>query len=72
MDPNSMQQRMQEIQKNESFADAFSKIVSGGKSGYRAVIEKKQIIIICPTCQKILEGMEKFCPECGTKIERQK
>ena len=70
MDANNIQQRMQEIQRNEEFADAFSKIVSGGKSGYRAVIEKKVVIVKCKNCGKILEGNEKFCSECGTKVEK--
>ena len=70
MDPNHIQQRMEEIQKNESFVDAFSKIVSGGRSGYRAVIEKKVIVVKCKNCEKILDGNERFCPECGTKVEK--
>lgn len=67
MDPNSVQKRMQEIQRDEGFASAFSKIVSG-KAGYKAVIEKKAIIIICKGCNKTLEEGIKFCPECGTKV----
>ena len=46
MDPNDIQKRMQEIQKNDEFSDAFSRIVSG-KAGYKAVIEKKPIIYKC-------------------------
>ncbi len=69
MDPNYIQQRMQEIQKNDEFADTFSKIVSGGRTGYRAVIEKI-IVVKCKSCGKILDGNEKFCPECGTKVEK--
>ncbi|MEK6917921.1 MAG: zinc ribbon domain-containing protein [Nanoarchaeota archaeon] len=67
MDPNFVQKRMQEIQSNQGFVDAFSKIVSG-KSGYKAVIEKKVVMIKCTGCSKILEGEIKFCPECGTKV----
>src|SRR3989338_6593437 len=67
MDPNSTQARMNEIQRNESFASAFSKIVSG-KSGYKAVIEKKPQIIKCKKCGASFENPVKFCNECGTKI----
>lgn len=48
-------------------ADMFSQIVSG-KKGYKAVIERKKELPRCTGCMKMLEGNEKFCPECGTKI----
>jgi len=67
MDPNSTQKRMSEIQRNESFASAFSMIVSG-RPGYKAVIEKKPVIILCRKCGKQLEEGIKFCPDCGTKV----
>lgn len=68
MEANYTQKRMQEIQNSESFSDAFSKIVSGGKWGYKAVIEKKPVIIICRKCGKQLDEGIKFCSECGTKV----
>jgi hypothetical protein len=46
---------------------AFSRLVSGGKPGYKAVIEKDKPIPTCPSCRVKLLGDEKFCPECGTK-----
>lgn len=52
--------------------DAFSKLVSGGKSGYKTVIERRQEVPRCKKCGKELEGIEKFCPECGEKTEWQK
>ncbi len=61
---------MQELQQQEQFIDAFSKIVSGGKAGYRAVIEKKQVVIKCKNCEIILDENQKFCHECGTKVEK--
>jgi hypothetical protein len=67
MDPGNTQKRMNEIQREESFASAFSKIVSG-KPGYKAVIEKKPVIILCRGCNKQLEEGIKFCSECGTKV----
>ncbi len=54
-----------------SVMDAFSKLISG-KSGYQTVVERRVEPVICPTCHRQLEGEEKFCPECGTKIEKAK
>ena len=48
-------------------ADAFSKIISG-KIGYKAVIERKVDLPKCAGCGRQLEGTEKFCPDCGTKV----
>ena len=48
--------------------DAFSKIVSGGRIGYKTVIVKDKPVPQCPDCKKELAGQEKFCPECGAKI----
>ena len=70
MDANFIQGRMEEIQKNDEIADAFSKIVSGGKWGYKTVIEKKPVIIKCPNCQTVVDVKQKFCHECGAKIEQ--
>lgn len=68
-DANFMQKRMQEIQKDETFVDVFSKIVSG-KAGYKAVIEKKPIVVQCKNCHVTLDINQKFCHECGTKVEK--
>jgi predicted nucleic acid-binding Zn ribbon protein len=67
MEASDTQKRMQQIQREESFASAFSKIVSG-KAGYKAVIEKKPVIIKCRKCDKQLEEGIKFCSDCGTKV----
>lgn len=48
--------------------NAFSALVSGGKMGYKTVIERKVEPKKCPGCNIVLRGEEKFCPECGTKI----
>ena len=61
---------MQEIQKNDDVLDAFSKIVLGGKAGYKTVIEKKPIIIKCHSCQTVVDISQKFCHECGAKVEK--
>ena len=45
--------------------DAFSKLVSGGKAGYKTVIEKKTEFITCKSCGAMLQGGENFCSNCG-------
>jgi ribosomal protein L34E len=57
---------------DQSTFDAFSKLVSGGKAGYKSVIERRKETPRCKKCNKELEGIEKFCPECGEKTEWQK
>jgi rRNA maturation endonuclease Nob1 len=65
VDAKSMQKKMTEMQNSDSIADLFGKLVSGRK-GYKAVIEVSKPAPKC-SCGKILEGTEKFCPECGAK-----
>lgn len=55
---------MHQMQTSDSIADIFGQLVSGRK-GYRAVIEVSKPPPQCSQCKKILEGIEKFCPECG-------
>jgi len=50
---------------DKAVMQAFGKLISG-KSNYIPVIEKRPPQ--CPTCKTILTGDEKFCPECGTKV----
>lgn len=69
MDPNSLQKRMNEIQADASFAGALGKLLSG-RPGYKPVIESKQIIIKCKGCGKIMDDSQKFCDECGARVER--
>jgi rRNA maturation endonuclease Nob1 len=72
MDANSLQKRMTEIQTNSSgdssFQEALGKLFSG-RSGYKPVIETKQVVIKCKNCGKIMGDEQKFCDECGTKVE---
>lgn len=65
-------QKVQEdLQKDDTaIADAFGKLISG-KSGYKAIIEKKPMVIKCKNCNCILDINQKFCHECGTKVEKQ-
>ncbi|MFH1452070.1 MAG: zinc-ribbon domain-containing protein [archaeon] len=44
----------------------LGKILSG-REGYEAIIETKKEIKRCQKCNWVLEGGEKFCPECGAK-----
>ncbi len=60
---------LREQMDNPAVHDAFSRIVSGGKLGYKAFIERKVEPIKCPKCSVLLKGAEKFCPECGEKLE---
>ena len=53
---------------SESVASAFSQLVSGGKSGYRTVIEKKKIPPKCISCGRGGDEGQKFCPQCGGKM----
>jgi Zn finger protein HypA/HybF involved in hydrogenase expression len=59
-----------QYQDPDAIQDIYSMIVSG-KRGYKAVIERKKEPIRCSNddCRIILEGTEKFCPECGTKTD---
>lgn len=58
------------MQKSNEILDAYSRIVSGGKSNYKAVIEKKKITLRCKNCSTVLEDTQKFCHECGMKVEK--
>lgn len=51
--------------------EAFGKLISG-RSGYTTVIEKREEIAVCSNCRHHLTADEKFCPECGTKVEKKK
>ena len=63
---------LRKYQDSADVASAFSKLVSGGKMGYKTVIEKKVEEVKCSKCRAKLEGIEKFCSECGEKTEWQK
>jgi hypothetical protein len=53
---------------SEQVHNAFSALVSGGRPGYKTVIERRKDIPKCSKCLKTLSGEEKFCPECGNKV----
>lgn len=61
--------RMQELQQSGEFTGLFGKLVSG-KAGYKPVVEKKAEILMCRACMTpLLIQNQKFCHECGIKIE---
>lgn len=59
---------LRQYQDDPNMANIMGKILSG-KSGYKAVIEKKHEVKRCQKCGTVLEGNEKFCPECGNKLK---
>ena len=70
MDEIHERQRMQEeLQRSEGFVDVFSKLVSGGKAGYKTIVPVKPITSKCKNCETILQEKQKFCHECGMKKE---
>ncbi len=58
---------LRKYQDPSSIQEAFSKVVSG-RSGYKAVIERKKIPPTCSTCGKGGDDGQKFCPHCGGKM----
>lgn len=58
---------LRQYQDSPEMANIMGKLLSG-KSGYKAVIEKKHEVKKCTQCSKILDDDWKFCPECGSKI----
>jgi len=52
--------------------EGFSRLVSGGKYGYKTIIERKKEQPRCKNCNFLLSGSEKFCPQCGAKVEEEK
>ena len=48
--------------------DAFARVVSGGKIGYKTVIEKKTISPKCDKCGRGGDSGQKFCPQCGASL----
>ena len=54
---------------DDKVAEAFSKLISG-RSGYKTIIERKHEPLYCKSCNHQLTGEEKFCPQCGAKVEK--
>lgn len=58
-----------ELQDKKEVDEGFSRLVSGGKYGYKTIIDRKKEQPKCKNCGSLLKGSEKFCPECGAKVE---
>jgi len=70
VDASYTQKRMEEIQKSGEIKDAFAKLVSGGRYGYKTVVETKPMVFKCHKCQTVVDvANQKFCHECGAKVE---
>lgn len=59
---------LRKYQNVDNLSDAYSKVVSG-KMGYKAVIERKKIPPKCVKCGRGGDDGQKFCPQCGGKME---
>ena len=59
---------LRKFQNSDSIQDAFSKIVSGGKSGYKTIVERKKVPPKCSKCGRGGDVDQKFCPQCGGKM----
>ena len=59
---------LRKYQDVEAIQDAFSKVVSG-KVGYKSVIERKKPTPKCSKCGREGDVEQKFCPNCGGKME---
>ncbi len=55
---------------DEKVAEMFGRLLSG-RAGYKTVIEKRKEQLRCKKCNYLFLGEEKFCPECGTKVEKE-
>lgn len=52
----------------DSIRDAFSRVVSG-KVGYKTILERKKIPPKCAKCGRGGDDGQKFCPQCGGKMQ---
>lgn len=60
--------KYQEGEGKEEIKGILGKVLSG-REGYEAVVEEKKEVLRCKKCNWGLEGGEKFCPDCGEKVE---
>lgn len=59
---------LRKLQNETAVQDAFSALVSGGRPGYKTIIEKKKIPPKCSQCGRGGDPEQKFCPQCGGKM----
>ena len=65
MDGFDLRKFQEDGESHEEVKEIFGKLLSG-RAGYKTIIEKRKDIKKCD-CGKVLDGDEKFCPECGTQ-----
>lgn len=54
-------------EEHEKIKSIMGKILSG-REGYETIIEERKKEKRCDDCNWLIEGGEKFCPECGKKL----
>ena len=59
---------LRKYQDSGAIENAFSALVSGKRSGYKTVIERKKIPPKCSKCGKQGAEEQKFCSDCGGKM----
>lgn len=59
---------LRKYQDTEAIEQAFSALVSGKKSGYKTIMERKKPKPKCNKCGRKGEIEERFCRECGGKM----
>ena len=57
-----------ELYDSDKTFSSFSQLISG-KSSYKTIREQKKQELSCKQCNTHLKGKEKFCPECGWKVD---
>lgn len=68
MEGIDLRKYQKEGKEKEEIKDILGKILSG-RSDYRTVLDDAKPQLKC-SCGYVLEGNEKFCPECGAKQEK--
>jgi hypothetical protein len=67
MDGLDLTRYQEDDEEKAKIAKIVGKVLSG-RSDYEALVEKKEKIVRCASCDWVLKGGEKFCPECGAKV----
>jgi hypothetical protein len=66
MDGMDLRKFQKDGEEKDKVKELFGKILSG-KAGYTTVLDESKPSPKCE-CGFVLDGCEKFCPECGTKL----
>lgn len=67
---HELQKKVLSLQNSDEINSIFARMISG-KEDYKTIIEMKKELLKCKKCNNTLYGNEKFCPECGTKVEKE-